>query len=147
MVLQFMQRKDFLCRSLFMFLTGFNSFTFLLLFPLLIFFFVLCTVFDAISYNIDEGLSMNPSANVSFFGDFNIHLKDWLTYSGGTDRPGELCYNFSFSDYLTRMVSFPTRILMTVTVLLFWISFFLLLLVFVLQWLSLHWEILIMLLS
>ena len=33
------------------------------------------------------------------------------------------------------------------TVLLFWISFFLLMLVFVLQWLSLHWEILIMLLS
>ena len=33
------------------------------------------------------------------------------------------------------------------TVLLFWISFFLLMLVFVLQWLSFHWEILIMLLS
>ena len=33
------------------------------------------------------------------------------------------------------------------TVLFFWISFFLLTLVFVLQWLSLHWEILIMLLS
>ena len=33
------------------------------------------------------------------------------------------------------------------TVLLFWIYFFLLTLVFVLQWLSLHWEILIMLLS
>ena len=23
------------------------------------------------------------------FGDFNVHYKDWLTYSGGTDRPGE----------------------------------------------------------
>ena len=33
------------------------------------------------------------------------------------------------------------------TVLLFWIYFFLLMLVFVLQWLSLHWEILTMLLS
>ena len=33
------------------------------------------------------------------------------------------------------------------TVLLFWIYLFLLTLVFVLQWLSLHWEILIMLLS
>ena len=33
---------------------------------------------------------------------------------------------------------------MTPTVLLFWICFFLLMLVFVLQWLSLHWEILIM---
>ena len=33
------------------------------------------------------------------------------------------------------------------TVLLFWIYLYLLMLVFVLQWLSLHWEILIMLLS
>ena len=35
----------------------------------------------------------------------------------------------------------------TLTVLLFWIYFYLLMLVFVLQWLSLHWEIVIMLLS
>ena len=53
----------------------------------------LCTVFDSVSSNIDEVLSINPSANVFVFGDFNIHHKDWLTYSGGTDRPGELCYN------------------------------------------------------
>ena len=53
----------------------------------------LCTVFDSISSNIDEVLSINPSANVFVFGDFNIHHKDWLTYSGGTDQPGELCYN------------------------------------------------------
>ena len=33
----------------------------------------------------------------------------------------------------------------TLTFLLFWICFFLVTLVFVLQWLSLHWEILIML--
>ena len=44
------------------------------------------------------------------FGDFNIHHKDWLTYSGGTDRPGELCYNFSISNNLTQIVNFPTRI-------------------------------------
>ena len=24
----------------------------------------------------------------------STHHKNWLTYSGGTDRPGELCYNF-----------------------------------------------------
>ena len=30
----------------------------------------------------------NPSANVFVFGDFNIHPKDWQTYSGGIDRPG-----------------------------------------------------------
>ena len=35
---------------------------------------------------------------------------DWLTYSGGTDRPGELCYNFSVSNDLTQMVNFPTWI-------------------------------------
>ena len=50
----------------------------------------LCTVFDSISSNIDEVLSINPSANVFVFGDFNVHYKDWLSYSGGTDRPGEL---------------------------------------------------------
>ena len=45
----------------------------------------LCTVFDSISSNIVEVLSINPSANVFVFGDFNVHHKDWLTYSGGTD--------------------------------------------------------------
>ena len=40
------------------------------------------------------------------FGDFNIHHKYWLTYSGGTNRPGELCYNFSISNDLTQMVNF-----------------------------------------
>ena len=70
----------------------------------------LCTVFDFISSNIDEVLSINPSTNVFVIGDFNIHHKDWLTYSSGTDRPGELCYNFSISNGLTQMVDFPTRI-------------------------------------
>ena len=70
----------------------------------------LCTVFDSISSNIDEVLSIIPSANVFVFGDLNIHHKDWLTYSGGTDQPGELCYNFSISNDLTQMVNFPTRI-------------------------------------
>ena len=70
----------------------------------------LCTVFDSISSNIDKVLSINPSANVFVFGDFNIHHKGWLTYSGGTDRPGELCYNFSISNDLTQIVNFPTRI-------------------------------------
>ena len=44
------------------------------------------------------------------FEDFNIHDEDWLTYSGGTDRPGELCYKFSISNDLTQMVNFPTQI-------------------------------------
>ena len=67
-------------------------------------------VFDSISSNIDEVVSINPSAIVFVFGDFNVHHKDWLTHSGGTDRPGELCYNFSISNDLTQMVNFPTRI-------------------------------------
>ena len=70
----------------------------------------LCMVFYSISSNIDEVLSINPSANVFVFGDFNIHHNDWLTYSGGTDRPGELCYNFSISNDLTQIVNFPTCI-------------------------------------
>ena len=70
----------------------------------------LCTVFDSISSNIDEVLLINLSANVFVFGDFNVQHKDWLTYSGGTDRPGELCYNFSISNDLTQIVNFPTRI-------------------------------------
>ena len=45
----------------------------------------LCTVFDSISSKIDEVLSINPSANVFVFGDFNVHHKDWLTYSSVTD--------------------------------------------------------------
>ena len=47
------------------------------------------TVFNSISPNIDDVLSINTSANMFVFGDFNVHHKDWLTYSGGTDRSGE----------------------------------------------------------
>ena len=41
---------------------------------------------------------------------FNVHHKDCLTYFGGTDRPGEFCYNFSISNGLTQMINFPTKI-------------------------------------
>ena len=64
-------------------------------------------VFDSVSYNIDEVLLINLSANVFVFGDFNIQHKDSLTYSGKTDRSGKLCYNFSISNDLTQMVNFP----------------------------------------
>ena len=69
----------------------------------------LCIIFDSISSNIDEVLSINPSP-VFVFGDFNVHHKNWLTYSSGTDRSGELCYNVSISNDLMQMVNFPTRI-------------------------------------
>ena len=73
----------------------------------------------------------------------NIYHKDWLTYSGGTDRPGELCYNFLISSDLTQMVNFPTCILDCDSHSPALLDLFLLTLAFVLQWLSLHWEILI----
>ena len=68
----------------------------------------LCIAFDSISSNIDEVLFINPSANFFVFGDLTIYHKDWLTYFGGTDTPGELCHNFSISNDLTQMVNFPT---------------------------------------
>ena len=105
-----------LCGSLLTFSTSSTSLSVLFLFLLLITFFVvmhgfwfyfvqhrwsspssfLCTVFDSILSNIDEVLSINPSATVFVFENLNVHHKDWLTYFSGTDRPGELCCNFKW---------------------------------------------------
>ena len=52
---------------------------------------VLCLYAGFILSNMDDVLSINPSANVFVLGDFEIHHWDWQTYSGGNDRPGELC--------------------------------------------------------
>ena len=93
-----------------MFSTGFTSLSILLLLPLPITFFMFVHGFDFISSNIDEVLSIDPSADVFVFGYFNVHRKDWLTYPGGTDQSGELWYNFSISNDLTDMVNFPTPI-------------------------------------
>ena len=51
----------------------------------------LSTAFYSISSNIDGVLSINPSANLFVFGDFNMHdnLSWW------TDRPGELKWSYS----------------------------------------------------
>ena len=141
-----------LCRFLLMFSTCFTSLSVLFSFLYWLPSSSLHMVFDSISSNINEVLLINPSANVFVFGDFKVHHKDWLTYSGGTDRSGELCYNFSqmtLPRWLTFLLGFQTVILI---VLLFWIYFFLLMLVFVLRYgfpsiwklwlhccLSLHW--------
>ena len=102
----------------------------------------LCTIFYSVYSDRDEVLLINSSANVFVFADFSRPLyKDWLTYSGGTDRPGELSYNFSISNDLTQMVHFPTRIRDCDS----HTPALLLTLVFVLQRLSLNREILIML--
>ena len=58
-------------------------------------------VFDSVSFNLDEVLSINPSVNVFVFGHFNVHHKDWRTHSRGVDRPGELSNNFSISNDFT----------------------------------------------
>ena len=73
-------------------------------------FFTFAMVFDSISSNIDEILSIKPSANVFAFGDFNVYHKDWLTYSAKTDRSGEFFYNFSISKDFTQKVNFSTWI-------------------------------------
>ena len=136
-----------LCRFLLMFLTGFT--------PLSVFFFLyqspsssLSTVFDSVSSKIDEVLSINPSAIIFVLGDFNVHHKDWLTYSGETDDLVNSVIIFlsqmTLPRWWTFLLGYQTLILI---VLLFWIYILLLMLVFVLQWLSFHWEILIILLS
>ena len=77
-------------------------------------------IFVSISSNIDQVLLINPSANVFVFGDFNVHHKYWLTYSCGTDRPDELCYNFLPQMALLRWLTFLLKELaVTLTVLLF----------------------------
>ena len=113
----------------------------------------LCTVFDSILSSIDEVPLINPSANVFVFRDFNVHHNDWLTYSGGTDQAGELCYNFSISNDLNQMVKFVTWIpdfdSHSSAILDFLLSSdasFCSTMAFPLQWLS-HLEILVMLLS
>ena len=46
----------------------------------------LCMLFDAISFNIAEVLSIRSHADGFVYGDFNVHHKDWLTCSCGTDK-------------------------------------------------------------
>ena len=98
--------------------------------------------------NIDEVLSINPSANIFVFGDFNVHHKDWLTYSCGNDwlvNSVTICLSqMTLLRWLTFLIRSQTVILI---VLLFSIYLFLLRLVFVLEWFSLQLEILLMLLS
>ena len=101
-----------------------------------------------ISSNINEVLLINPSANVFVFGNLTSIIRT------GSHIVVELIdlvnsviiflSQMTLLRWLTFLLGSLTVIL---TVLLFWIYLFLLTLVFVLQWLSLHWEILIMLLS
>ena len=70
-----------------MFSIGFTSFTTLLFFLYWSPSFYFAAIFDIISSNTDEIFSsINPYANVFFFGYLKVSHKDWLTYSARTDR-------------------------------------------------------------
>ena len=60
----------------------------------------LCIVFYSSSSNLDEVLSISPYTTAFAFREFNIHHKEQLTYSGGTDGSGELCFIFSQMTFL-----------------------------------------------
>ena len=109
----------------------------------------MCAVFDSVSSNIENVLPTNPTVNKFVFVYSNIQHKDWITFSSRTDRPVDLCYIF-FSSQTTLFRLLTIELMSMIVIfkfLLFWIYFFLLNLVYILQWVLLHWEILILLLS
>ena len=83
----------------------------------------MCPAFHAVSFNINIFL-INPSAYVFVFKGFNVNHKNCLKYS-----LGKLNFRLQSLNVILR-------------ILLFWIYIYLLTLVFLLQWLSLLWEIL-----
>ena len=83
-----------------MFSTGFTSFSVFI--SSIDHLFGLYAVFDAISSNIDEVLSIDPSANVFVFGDFNTLAMEILKWSflkcGGRTTHGPIYQNFSLTE-------------------------------------------------
>ena len=137
-----------LCTSLLMFSTGFTSlmsYFFFLYWSLSL---SLCMVFGSVSSNTDEVLSINPSGNILSFKTLTSIIRTGLPILAELIDLVNCVIIFLSQMTLLRWLTFllgsQTVILI---VLLYWISFFLLMLLFVPQWLSLHWEILIMLLS
>ena len=105
------------CRFLFMFSTGFTSFSILLLFSLSVTFVSLCIVFDAIWLNI-------PSANAYIFGDFDVHQKDWLTLVKLVDLVNSVIIFVSQVALLRWLTFLLGSLTVTFTILPFWILFF-----------------------
>ena len=144
--MRFNSRK--LCRFLFMFFTGSTSFSVLLRFLLSITrkSSSLLLIFDTISSNIDEVLTISPYIDVFVFGDFNFHNKElFLVELINLVNSATI---FVSQMTLLRWLTFLLRsVVVTLSVFLFWICFFPLTLVFVLQWLSFNWEILIVFVS
>ena len=121
-----------------------DSLSVLLLFPLSITFFVFVHGFDSISSDINEVLSINPS---------NVLSLETLTPLIRTDLSilveliGLVNSIIIFLSQMTLLIwlTFLLRSqAVIIIVLLFWIYLFLLKLIFILQCLSFHWEILIM---
>ena len=105
----------------------------------------LWTVSDAVSSKVDKVLLIEPAANSFVYKEINALYKNWIIYFGGTDRPGELCCNFSFFNDFTQIrnfsIQFPDLDSESLALLNLWPC--LKTLVFILQWLSLFREILI----
>ena len=70
----------------------------------------LCTVFDSISSNIDEVLSINQSANFLSSETLTSIRRTGLPILVEQIDLVNSCYNFSVSNDLTQMVNFPTQI-------------------------------------
>ena len=108
----------------------------------------LCTVFDSVLSNIDKVLLINPSVNVLSLETLTSIIRTSLPLLVELIDLLNSVIIFLPQMTLLRWLTFlhgsQTVILI---VLLFWIYLFLLVVVIVLQWLSLHWEILIVLLS
>ena len=56
-------------------------------------------VFDSISSIMDDAILISPPVN-------SVHHKDWLTYSGGTNRPSDLVVIFLSQMTLLRELTF-----------------------------------------
>ena len=97
----------------------------------------LCTVFDSISSNTDQVLSINPSP---------LEIVTSIRRTGLPVLVELIDLVNSVIIFLSQMILLGSQTVILI-VLLFWIYSFLLMPVFVLQRLSLHWVILIMLLS
>ena len=96
--------------------------------------FCLCKIFDAVLSNIEEILSVNPSAKAFVFWDLLLTIRTcWIILVELTDMMN--CYRFFL--FQTTLLRLSTFLLRSISVILtgqhFWISFSLLTLVFVLH--------------
>ena len=119
----------------------------LLLFLLSITFFVLCTFFYSLLSNVDEVLLINHLLMCLYLETLTSIIQTGLSILVELMDLVNSVIIFFISSNLTQMVNFPTRIPYCDSHSPALLNFFLLVLVVVLKWLSLHWDILIMLLS